>query len=195
MEKKERIKYTIHVFSCLMRKTVFPEFVFPGGGIAGRCVSSCLDVLANPCDERIIDYCICQVHAISRFSVDYLRKWNVSHSFGKKALKRFNEENWKYSEDAWLKRYGFSRNGLLGILSGNREHPLHKFIFPEYEENTKRRMLNTEVGFYICLVSTLLFTPFSPVCRKCNNKEKCREATKEKYPELFRIRIEAYKHE
>jgi hypothetical protein len=199
MEKQEKIDYVIRVFSFLMKRTVFPSFAFPGGGRAGKALAGCIESLESffqgePGEERMIDYCICQVYAISRFAQDYLQKWNATHSFGKKAMERFkqNSPGKRYYEDIWLKRHGLSRAGLSEQFRDRSSHPLQKFIFPEYEEKTKLRMLNSEVGFYICTISTLLWTPFSPVCRKCNHAEKCREIACRKYPELYRIRMEEY---
>jgi hypothetical protein len=190
MEREGRINAAIRIFSFLMQKTVSPAFSFPGGKLDSDRVFACVDTLP---EERIVDYCVCQIYAVSRFGADYLRKWNASHSFGQKAVKRFEENHAQYHEDKWLQRYGLSRNGLLVLFPG--KHPLQKFIFPGYEEITKRRMQNTEVGFYICLVSTLLWTPFSPACIKCRYSEKCRKITKQKYPGLFRLRVETYSHE
>ena len=169
-----------------MQKTVFPAFVFPGGNLVRNRVFAAIESL---CEEKTVDYCICQVYAVHRFGQDYLHRWNACHSFGEKAVSRFLQNRSMYHEDKWLSACGLSRSKLFLQFTGN--HPLLKFVFPEYEENTKRRMLNTETGFYICLVSTLLWTPFSPVCNKCHNQEKCREITKQKYPELYCIRIKA----
>ncbi|MBF0575528.1 hypothetical protein IR022_06060 [Dysgonomonas sp. GY617] len=183
-----------------MKKTLAPSFEFPGGGIALRSVTSCLNSLEAGCKsdlsaERLNAYCICQVYTISRFDTGYLSKWKVSHSFGKKAVLRFlsNTQNKKYFEDKWLKGIGLSRSSLRIEFRDRSEHPLMKFIFPEYEENTKRRMHSSEVGFYICQVSTLLWTPFSPSCQTCQNGVRCKEVCRKKYAELYRLRLEEFK--
>lgn len=200
METNESIKYSIRVFTFLMKKTLAPSFEFPGGGIALRTLTTCLDSLKASCKsdlsaERINDYCICQVYAISRFDTGYLSKWKVSHSFGKKAIERFfsSTKTKKYYEDKWLKGAGLSRSSLLIEFRDKSEHPLMKFIFPDYEENTKRRMHSSQVGFYICQVSTLLWTPFSPSCQTCKNESRCKEVCSKKYAELYRLRLEEFK--
>jgi hypothetical protein len=182
-----------------MKASVSPALSLHGGGIARKTVSSCLDALevlgkGEISRERIVDFCICQIYAIHKFDAEYLTKWNVSHSFGSKALQRFaqNHSRKRYYEDLWLAKNKLSRIGLLETFEDKREHPLAKFIYPEYEEGTKGRLHNTEAGFYICQLSTLLYTPFSPFCRKCNYAEKCTGILQKKYQELFRIRIEAY---
>lgn len=195
MEKERQGKAIANVFTILMRTAVAPAFTFPKGGLAMRAVSSCLDALGGEVsNERIVDFCICQVYAISRFEAVYLNRWRVSHSFGLKALERFaaSRQASRYYEDRWLKRHGLSRDTLLSFIRDRREHPLFRYVFPRYEEATKKRVLNTTVGYYICGVSTLLWTPFSPVCRQCVHVESCRERTRINYPELYRIRTEEY---
>ena len=197
MEKQSINKYVGQVFSFLM-KTVYPSFVFPRGGLAQKSVSSCMDTLhvryITLSRERIIDFCICQVYAISRFEESYISKWKVSHSFGKKAIERylFQTAVQKRFQDRWLKENGLSRAELVSLFQDRSKHPLYKFIYPEYEEGTKRRLLGTLAGFYVCQVSTILWTPFSPSCARCPSAEKCREITKKKYFELYRIRVEEF---
>lgn len=199
MEKERKIRAITNIFSILMKTTVAPAFIFPKGGIATRAVSSCLEVLeeiynGQVSNERIIDFCICQVHAISRFEKGYYAKWKVTHSFGKKAIERFkgNKQVHKHYEDKWLKEYKLSRGALLMEIQDRREHPLNAYIFPQHEESTKKRGLSTPVGYYICGISTLLYTPFSLACRNCCNAKKCIERTIKIFPELYRIRMEKY---
>lgn len=199
MERKEQISYLVKVFDFLMRETINPHFVFPGGGIVSKTMDSGMDSLEKACSsglspERLVDYCICQVFAISGYSELYINRWNISHSFGKKAIGRFcrNSRNKRYFEDKWLERYGLSRNILLDRFSDRKKHPLAKFIYPEYEELTKQRLLNSDAGLYICQLSTLLWTPFSRACSQCRHAGRCREITRRKHEELYRIREEEY---
>ncbi|NDW11000.1 hypothetical protein D0T56_15220 [Dysgonomonas sp. 520] len=182
-----------------MKRIISPEFVFPGGGVSQRNLTACMDSLetlykSELSEERLTDYCVCQVYAISRFEASYQRKWNVSHSFGKKAVDRFalNTPGKRYYEDLWLKKGGFSRVSLLSEFKNKSLHPLSKFIYPDYEDSTKSRLNGTETGFYICCISTLMWTPFSPVCRSCRFEKRCKGITNRKYAELFRIRNEEY---
>nr|DAP23305.1 MAG TPA: hypothetical protein [Caudoviricetes sp.] len=117
---------------------------------------------------------------------------DAPHSFGRKALERFarNTSTHRYWEDRWLKEHGLSRGGLLHEVRDRSQHPLAKFLYPEYEDATKCRRIGTEAGLYVCSLSTLLWTPLSPVCRECTMAEKCREMTCERYPELYRLRVE-----
>lgn len=199
MEKERKIRAITGIFSILMKTAIAPAFAFPKGGIATRAVSSCLDVLeeiyqGQVSNERIVDFCICQVHALSRFTESYHAKWKVTHSFGGKAVERFkaNKQVHRYYEDKWLKGYRLTRGGLLMEIQDRREHPLAPYIFPQHEEGTKKRAFSTPVGYYICGISTLLYTPFSPACRNCGNAKECSERTRMNFPELYRIRMEKY---
>jgi len=201
MEKQEKVEYCIRVFTCMMQEMVDASFRFPRGWVARNAVSYCVEVLEIECGstlsrERIIDFCVCQVYAVSGFDKGYLRRWNASHSFGRKALERYRQSHSRrrYYEDRWLKSKGHSRAGFLHRFRDRKEHPLYKFIFPEYEEGTKRRMYNSEVGFYLCLVATLLWSPFSPSCGGCKHGCRCQGVLKQKYPELYRIRLEEYQN-
>lgn len=198
METNEKSSCMAKVFTLLMRRLVVPSFAFPGGGAAQRIVNSCVEALEARYGalerERIADYCICQVYALSRFGKGYLSRWRVSHSFGTKAQERFvaATRGKRYWEERWLSAAGLSRTDVVRMIEDRRQHPLYRFINPEYEETTKKRMLSTEVGYYICGASTLLWTPFSPSCRVCTRAALCRKRTEKMYGELYRIRIEEY---
>ena len=199
MGNERKIKAITTIFSILMKTAIAPAFTFPKGGIATQAVSSCLELLEEKyqgqvSNERIVDFCICQVHAISRFEKGYYAKWKVTHSFGKKAIERFkgNKQVIKYYEYKWLKEYKLSREALLMEIQDRSEHPLAAYIFTQHEEGTKKRVLSTPVGYYICGISTLLYTPFSLSCQNCRNAKKCIERTIKNFPELYRIRMEKY---
>ena len=195
---QENSKLMSRLFTVLMRRSVIPGFVFPGGRVAERQVDSCLEYLrlafGTVGSERIVDFCICQVYVISRFTQDYLLKWKPGHSFGKRACVRFvtRKAGQKYYEDRWLNRYNLTREYLRGIIEDRQVHPYYRFINPAWEEHTKRRAVSTQAGYYICAASTLLWTPFSPVCRICRFSDACQKRTRHLYPELYRIRIAEY---
>lgn len=188
----------VRAFTLLMRRAVAPSFTFPGGGTAMRSVGTCIKALQARYGalerERIADYCICQVYALSRFGTEYLSRWRAPHSFGVKAQDRFAaaSRGKRYWEDRWLKQAGLTRGEVARAIEDRRKHPLYRFIYPEYEEATKSRLLSSEVGYYICGASTLLWTPFSPSCRACTLADACRRRTQKLYGELYRIRIEEY---
>lgn len=194
----ERFKWAVTVFSFLMKQDGNSGFVFPKGRSVIQSVSSCLEALNQPGRERIVDFCVCQVYAISRFDEQYCKqRWKPSHSFGKKALERFtgHSEQHRYYENAWLQEIGVDRKDLLALITDRKDHPQAKFIFAAYEERTKRRCLSTKAGYYICEISTLMWSPFSPSCQQCRYAEECRKRTQKAYPELYRIRVEQFSKE
>ena len=81
------------------------------------------------------------------------------------------------------------------MVEDHSKHPLSIFIYPEYEEQTKRRWAAIELGYIICWHSTMMWTPFSPTCQRCINAELCRMHTERVHHELYRIRCEAWKKE
>ena len=194
MERDEWKNNSRRLFTLLVRTTLWADFVFPAGGRTGRVLDACFDSLAPVSAERLADFCICQVCAMCGFGTGYRRRWDIRHSFGGKAVERYLQADRKrrYHEDRWLKSFSLSRGELASLAEDRSRHPLAKFIFPEYEEATKRRLLSTEVGYAVCGMSTLLWTPFSPSCRRCACSGRCRRRTASLYHELYRIRCEAW---
>lgn len=184
-----------HLFVLLMRITVQSTFAMPGGRLAEKQIDHALDYLTKHYGEvgleRMVDYCVCQVYRVSEFGADYLPRWKVSHSFGVKALTRFvtRKPGQKYYEDKWLARFKQTREDLLHEIEDRSVHPLFRFIYPDYEDSTKRRALSSVVGYYICGASTLLWTPFSKVCQSCTKSEACKIRTQKLYPEIYRLRV------
>ncbi len=86
-------------------------FCVPTGGKSDRQLGMCFDGLCREVvsvsAERLSDFCICQTYAISGYDTAYRRKWNVSHSFGKKAIGRYlrSGKERRYREDRWLKEF------------------------------------------------------------------------------------------
>lgn len=197
MENEKKTKEMMKVFAFLMNR-VYPGFAFPGGAASRRAVASCLRSLESsgqPDAERMVDFCVCQVYALSNFGEEYKNRWRVTHSFGKKALRRYAESKRevRYYEDKWLYGNELSRELLCELIRDRTFHPQAKFIYPRYEDRTKKRLVGTALGYYICGASTLLWTPFSPVCADCPKAAACEQRTRTAYPELYRIRVEEFK--
>lgn len=192
---QEKSKCISRLFVLLVRLTIQPTFAMPGGKLAERQIDNALDYLTKHYGEigleRIVDYNVCQVRQISEYGTDYLPKWKLHHSFGTKALTRFvtRKPGQKYYEDKWLTSFKLTREDLLHEIEDRSVHPLFRFIYPDYEDATKFRALSTEAGYYICGVSTLLWTPFSSVCRACAKAVKCQSRTQKLYPEIYRLRV------
>lgn len=198
MENQEWNNKCRRAFTLLMHETGWKNFNFPGGGLSERAVSTCLVVLEQQYgelnEERLVDFCVCQGYALSGYGPEYHQRWKVSHSFGRKAISRFFESHAgrRYYENRWLKEYGVSRCALQASIADRSAHPFQRFIYPEYEDHTKLRLLSTDAGFAVCGLSTLLWTPFSPACQKCLQSESCRKRTERCFPELYRLRLEAW---
>lgn len=196
---QEKSKLISRLFVLLVRLSVQSTFAMPGGRLAEKQIDDALDYLTKHYGEvgleRIVDYCVCQVRQISEYGADYLPKWKLPHSFGIKALTRFvaRKPGQKYYEDRWLANFNLTREDLLREIEDRSVHPLFRFIYPDYEDSTKRRALSTEVGYYICGVSTLLWTPFSSVCRSCVKSKACKVRTQKLYPEIYRLRVAEFK--
>lgn len=149
------------------------------------------------CDERIIDFVVYQIYRYR----DYIgtdTRWNISWCFSDMAVakyrQQFIDENGKsgmnYYIDRWLSEADLSREGLTVMIKDRSEHPMMKMIYIESEDIIKDRFLNTDGGYFICQQSTTGWSPASPVCGQCNNISKCKDVTKKKYPELFRLRAQ-----
>lgn len=90
MERNDKTRATVSLFEMLVRRLIDASFRFPqrrvgaagGGGLPGYAAHPQRRELS---DRRIADFCICQVHAISRFDGSLSCRWMPSHSFGPKA--------------------------------------------------------------------------------------------------------------
>lgn len=196
MENEKKAREMIKVFTFLMKR-INSRFTFPTSYNDRRTVVACAIRLANSGeldDGRIVDYCVCQAYAISYFPKDYLSRWRVSHSFGNRAMDRYTalKREVRYYEDKWLHGNNLSRELLCELIRDRSLHPQARFIYPQYEDRTKKRLVGTMLGYYICGASTLLWTPFSPVCTGCPKAKPCEQRTRKTYPELYRIRTEEF---
>lgn len=197
----QRINYVILVFSHIIKTVISPSFRIIKSGentrILERWIAHMDSEYGSLSKERIVDYCVCQTYQISKLDDNYLSSmWKVSHSFSDKgkAWDRYQNtsKQIKYYEDKWLGSNGMSRTSLLGLIKDKDKHPLSHLINPSFEEHTKSRHLGTDVGYGICGASTLLYNPFSKSCQSCCNSDSCILRTKGLYPELHRIRMEAW---
>ncbi len=185
------IKATILVFTEIQRKTSDPSFKISQGGANLRLLSNFLKLFekefGNVTRERLVDFCICTSRAFRNRD-----SWTISQIFGPASIKRLrtSQHRARYFEDKWLKENGLTRAYLINLIADRNKHPLSKYIYMKSEEQTKSRFLNTEIGFGLCLSSTLGWSPLSESCSKCKFKEQCEIETEKNYPELYRIRKE-----
>lgn len=194
MQRESKImrKMFIHI----LRQTTSQSASFPEGGLISKKIMSCIAKLTSHYStlgaERIADYCIFQIYRMSCMTDQNKRRWRVANAFTESAVRSFvsRSDGCKYYEDRWLEQFNLGRKELAGYFETRSTHPMARFIYPEYEERTKLRAISTEAGYCICLLSTMLWTPFSKACQECIFATRCRGRTMLKFPELYRIRIE-----
>lgn len=192
MEKEERlVKQTIKICTEIVKRLVKNDFKFPQGGIANRTVTNFLQALEKEygaiTKERLVDFLVTAIY--------YCREreqWTIQQLFGPSSLKRFKESKHRrvYFEDQWLSSAQLTRSYLYNLIADRSSHPQAKYIYVAYEESTKNRLLNQEVGYLLCQTSTLGWSPASETCKQCSFTSDCMKETARKYPELYRIRLE-----
>lgn len=191
MESEGLVKKVIAVYTEIERRLVDKSFRFSQGGATSRTISNFLDELKKEYGtisiDRVVDFCICTAH----FYSDKEQR-PITHKFGKASIKRFKESKRgkRYYEDVWLEQAGLTRSHFYDMVSDKSAHPQAKYIYVAYEENTKKRLLNQELGYLICQTSTLGWAPLSAACNQCNFTDSCKRETELRYPELYRIRLE-----
>jgi len=106
--------------------------------------------------------------------------------FGQKAIKRweksFKETNssrvaqniGQFKEFAKSKLSKFANQAVIELSVG--------------EEHEKRRYLNGKLGLAYCIMQTTLYNHKSTICLSCNYKQHCKEALKDNYPAVYKIR-------
>ena len=184
------IKQTIKVFQKIVTRLINPNFDVSNGGESLRIVTKALNALEKKFGiltaERIVDYCVSSAYAFKQ-----QKMFTIRQALGSKSIERFYlSKELRYYEDKWLAEANIVRNDLVRLIVDKQSHPLSKFVYPLYEETTKRRVLNQEPGYYVCQILTLGWTPFSNTCSQCKYASKCQAETSKKHPELYRLRIE-----
>ena len=181
----------MEVFTRIVKNLINPSFRFSQGGAPTRIVTQALERLSNKYGglsrSRIVDYCISSAYTYK----DRGTAWTINQAFGPKSVDKFStSKGLKYYEDRWLAQANITRDELMSIIMDRSEHPLAKYIYLPMEEGTKRRMLNHPSGFLICQQSTLGWSPESECCCSCKFAEECQIETQNKFPEIYRLRME-----
>lgn len=137
--------------------------------------------------ERLADFCISSAYLYRE-----RKRYTLRHVFGKGSMKHFRtaKQGIRYYEDLWLREAQLTRQYFYDLLSDKKEHPHAKYFYIPSEEGTKKRMLNLQVGYMICQLSTLGWSPASEACNQCTFIQDCQQETQRKFPELYRIRLE-----
>ena len=185
------VEQTKKMFSMIAIKLINPRFKFPQGGASTRLMTTALKKLETKehglSRQRIVDYVVCSAYPFK----DRGEAWKVNQVFGQKSLERFNtDKGRRFYEDKWLQSANLTRATLLKLIEDKSEHPQAKYIYMPMEEPTKRRMLNSEIGYTICQASTLGWSPESGACQACDYTHRCQIETQRKFPEIYRLRME-----
>ena len=198
MGREERLAKKIKtVYTEITKRLVDPTFSFPEGGKINRQLFQFIKEFSQTCGgefntARLVDYCVFQIH--KNRNAPYQRNL-APKTFGATAFQKYlsmSSKQKKYMEDQWLSEAQLTRAYLNSLICNKEEHPQKKFIYMPSEEGTKKRCINTDIGFVICSTSTLMWSPFSPTCQICKQADMCKKETANKYPELYRIRLEEY---
>lgn len=172
------------------------------GGQALKTLDTCLSILHGSetysdkdnhiSDEKIVSYCINNVYRMSKMRGSVIDFFKIAQIFGKTSVEKYlsSKTGSRYYENQFLSSINVTRNDLVMLIVDRDRHPHSDYIYPVYEERTKKRALNTDAGLYLCKRSTLLWAPMSPTCKKCMFAEVCKQALLNKYPELYRLRTE-----
>lgn len=169
---------------------MIPSFKFSDGGATTKTIQKLLDGIQTNfgavTPERIVDLCVCTVYAFRETP-----KWTIKQLMSPTGIKRLKEkERGSYFyEDRWLSKANLTRGQLVDMIKDRSQHPQAKFIYMASEEPTKLRLHNTEVGFTLCNMATLGWSPLSQACSTCKYVSDCQRETERKYPELFRLRL------
>ena len=149
-------------------------------------------------DGRIVDFVVYQIYRFRDMIGIKGTRWNVLWCFSDKAVEKYKAQfldkdgkaGMMYYIDQWLDDGELNRGSLEKMIADTSKHRLSKLIYLPSEDSIKKRFVNTEFGYMLCLQATTGWTPKSPICSVCKCVEKCVMSTMKKYPELVRLRKE-----
>ena len=155
----------------LVRTTVWADFVFlPAASRTGSsgCVSTVCAGRSSPSVRNACPTSASARHMPFPDMIPRIAGNGTPHSFGKESHRPLSPlgKGTPLPGGPVAEEFGLSRHDLARAVEDRRSHPFGRFIYPEYEETTKRRLLSTEAGYLVCALSTLMWTPFSPSCSK-----------------------------
>ena len=204
MELQDKTIRVREMIEKLVRRTIDSKWKFTtSGAIALQLQQGLLKLpslfgISNIDDERIVDYLVYQIYRL-RSSLKN-KSWNYSFLFSISAMEKFKNQflresgksGMNYYINLWLEEAELSREKLAEMIADPKENPLRRMIYLPSEEPIKRRFLNSSDGLGLCQLSTTGWSPLSDCCGRCDNWVECGKLTAKKYPELMRLRKEAY---
>lgn len=154
---------------------------------------------SNMADERIIDFLVYGLYLKRdtkyKFTANQLFADGVIMKFQKQFMSADGKSGMNYYINEWLDSEDLSRAELTKMIEKPKPHKMSRFIYMESEELIKKRFYNTDTGYMLCQRSTTGWSPRSTSCAGCVNAKRCITTTKQKYPELVRLRIKDYENE
>lgn len=204
MELQEQTNRVIKMLETLVRRTINPKWQFTKDGNAALYIQNGVQQLPKLFssiqidEERIVDYIVYQIYR-NRDAIES-GLWQYHWLFSKAAMDRYKKQflereakaGVNYYINLWLEENEISRSDLLRIVAKSKPNPLRNMVYLESEESIKKRFHNTQNGFTLCQLSTTGWSPLSESCKKCEKWIDCGKLTAQKYPELMRLRKEAY---
>lgn len=185
------------VFIDIFKKTVDPKFNLPV-----QIVKQSTDPFIEKFDGsdvvnvgNYVDFIIHQCYVWREWD-KWKDRFSLSWVFGSKAIERYNtaKKGVIYYQDLWLNELKLNRGVLKSsVIDPKKEHPMRKFVSFPPDDYTKERFLNTEMGFQFCISETLMWSPTSPPCLRCNYVLRCKDELRKQQPELLRLREESIK--
>ena len=149
-------------------------------------------------DERIADFIVYQLYRKRSLLYHFYASDLFSNYAVSKYYAQFIGVNKKtgmnYYIDLWLEEGGFSRRKVTEMISSKKVSRLAGMVYMPSEELIKRRFYNTDMGYMLCQNNTTGYSPRSASCVGCKYNKACERATKEKYPELMRLRKKDYEN-
>lgn len=204
MELKDKTNKVKTMIETLIKKAVNPKWQFSGSGVVALKLQQGLEQLpgvfgmAGLDDSRIVDYIVYQVYR----NRDWIEqgKWEVNNMFSPNSQAKYKHQfmsaegkaGINYYINQWLEDCDLTREMLAAIIAPPKQNRLKDMIYQESEELIKMRWHNTDEGFALCQQSTTGWSPLSKACKECKNWVECGKQTKERFPELMRLRKEAY---
>ena len=186
----------------VIRRCIDPKWRYPGGPNlvlleTGIGALKQLWPYEGIADDRIVDYIVYQIYR-TRDTIEQGYNWKPNFLFTsysiEKYRRQFIDESGKsgmnYYINRWLDDAELTRGDLVKIIEDPKPNSMRKYIYMESEEQTKKRFLNTEVGYMLCQRSTTGWAPLSETCNRCEYKKQCKQATAKRLPELVRLRKE-----
>lgn len=118
--------------------------------------------------------------------IDYSRQIRYSWFFGAKAIKRW--EKFDIAFNVRTVRNDVKKKYDINVIEIKTEINQMVLQLIDSEEKHKTKYLNTKRGLLWCIANTTLYFHKSPKCAICIYKDDCKQALKENYKKIYKLR-------